>query len=55
MLTDVQQRQITDFCRKHHIIKFWLVDEAFDAPPPRPVGNGKYAHGNRHIPARQSS
>ena len=34
MVTDTQQQQITDFCRKHHIIKFWLVDEAFDAPLP---------------------
>ena len=34
MLTDPQRREITDFCRKHHIIKFWLVNEAFDEPLP---------------------
>lgn len=40
MLTNIQRRQIADFCRKHHIIKFWLVDEAFDAPLPDQLETG---------------
>ena len=40
MLTDIQRRQITDFCRKRHIIKFWPVDEAFDAPLPEQLETG---------------
>ena len=40
MSTDMQRRQITDFCRKRHIIKFWLVDEAFDEPLPDQLETG---------------
>ena len=40
MLTDIQQRRVIDFCRKHHIIKLWLVDEAFDEPLPDQLETG---------------
>ncbi len=40
MINDMQRRQITDFCRKHHIVKLWLVDEAFDEPLPDQLETG---------------
>ena len=40
MVTEIQQRRVIDFCRKHHIIKLWLVDEAFDEPLPDQLETG---------------
>lgn len=40
MLTELQRQQITDFCLKRHIVKFWLVDEAFDEPLPDQLETG---------------
>lgn len=40
MITETQRQKITNFCRENHIIRFWLVDEAFDEPLPEQLETG---------------